>query len=70
MESGVIYRLSKTEDEGKNNGYAFVEFGSPEEYEKAIQYCQREPFRGHFLDVHTISSILENDSVVVCNGLD
>ena len=57
----LIGRLSKAADGEMNNGYAFVEFKSPEECEQAVQYCKRELFDGQHLDVLTLSSIQVND---------
>ena len=66
----LICRLSKAADGERNNGYAFVEFKSPEECEKAVDYCKRELFRGKHLEVLPLSSIQINDFEDVFNVIN
>ena len=53
--------MSKMADGKMNNGYAFVEFSSPEECKKALQYCRQETFRGHKLYAIALSSFNANN---------
>lgn len=55
------YRMSKMADGKMNNGYAFLEFSSPEECKKALQYCRQETFRGHKLYAVALSSFNANN---------
>ena len=57
----VKYRLSKREDGEENNGYAFIEFSSPEECRKAAMHCRREMFEGGHLYTSAIDSLMKSN---------
>ena len=68
---GIRHRLSKREDGEENNGYAFIEFSSPEECRKAAMHCRREMFDGGHLYTSPIDSLMKSneDSVRQHNGI-
>ena len=55
------YRMSKMADGKMNNGYAFLEFSSPEECKKAVQYGRPERCRGLKLVAVALSSFDANN---------
>ena len=67
----IRHRLSKREDGEENNGYAFIEFSSPEECRKAAMHCRREVFDGGHLYTSPIDSLMKSneDSVRRHNGI-
>lgn len=63
----MIRRLSKREDGENNNGYAFVEFSSPEECKRAATHCKREKFGETHLLTASIDSLMKsNEDSVEC----
>ena len=61
-------RLSKREDGENNNGYAFVEFSSPEECKRAATHCKREKFGETHLLTASIDSLMKSNEDSVDGG--
>lgn len=56
--NSLCYRLSKREDNERNNGYGFVEFSSGDECKNAIQHCKQDTFNETRLSGELLSSLM------------
>ena len=74
----ITTRLSKREEGENNNGYAFVEFSSPEECKRAATHCKREKFGESHLLTASIDSLMKStedsvgcaDRAMIALGID